>query len=70
MFTTYSLHRLLGLPKQISASEMFRRINLPLFHEELRKFAFSFTRRISNTYKVICREKINLLWDFPKLTVL
>ena len=43
----YSSCRLLGLPKYISASEMFVNLGILSFGELLRKFVFSLKRRIS-----------------------
>ena len=40
------LRRLLNLPKHNSASEIFVNLNIPLFHELLRKFIISFKTRI------------------------
>ena len=43
----YSLHRLLGLPKYNSASEMFVNLGTLVFGELLRKFVFSSKTRIT-----------------------
>ena len=43
------LRRLLNLPKYNSASEMFVNLNIPSFYKLLRKFVFSFKRRIMDS---------------------
>ena len=47
-----SLRRLLFLPSYNSASEMFAVLNISLFGELLRKFAFSFMSRMSSSINV------------------
>ena len=44
-----SLRRLLSLPTNNSASKMFAVLNIPLFGELLRKFAFSLMKRIASS---------------------